>query len=457
MMPTRTAVPAWITLLLVVLTLSLGSVAAQVTLRVDGRDAGPVRSDLLSGTSYASLDRLANALNLETVLDVGGSALALSLGGQVVTIELVSQGVSPAREGAVRLNGAPAGNAAAVRTADGVWLPIAPIVRAFSGSVGFLPEENTVVVVTPRARLADSAFTITGTSESLVLTLDAPVTVQRSDDPLTGAVELFLPRAAMDRAYTESGALLPRVGIFPSDGGIRVRVEAPGVEIEVLELARGAGTDVVVRARRAPGSFVPRDAVGEPTIALEAGFVTEAPAARGALLSLTQAMASELAALDVDTVLVRTGDAAASDAQRLQNAVTSDLYLLIHVGDLAFGEVRLWTLGEASSANLVDDAIRRNAADGLGDALATTTLRRELLLGLVPDVAMGQRAAETLAAALFQEGGYRAGAVLEAPLAVLAPAAGRGILIEVAEEDLTSPDLPAALARALASRVLGAP
>lgn len=448
---------SFLTWLLALLITTSGVTTAQTNLRVDGRDAGTVRADLLPGTSFAALDRLAQALNLELVLDVSDSALALSLGGHVVTIDVVPQGTSPTRDDAVRRDGTAFADVAAVRTSEGVWLPIAPVVRAFSGSVGFLPEENTVVVVTPRARLSNTAFDVSGTSESLTLTFDAPVTVQRSDDRRTGATNLFIPRAAMDRAYTETGALLPRVGIYPADGGVRVLVEAPGVDIEVLELAREVGTDVVVRARRAPGSFAPRDAAGETTVALEAGFMAETLAAQAALLSLTQAMATELTTLDVESILVRSGRAAPSDAQRLQDAVTSDVYLLLHVGDLTPGEVRLWTLGEASAVNLVSEAIRRNAAAGLASEEGTTMLRREVLLGLVPDVAMGKRIAESLAIALFQEGGYRAGAVLEAPLAVLAAAAGRGVLIEVAEEDLASPDLAQALARALASSLLPSP
>jgi len=446
---------ATLTTLLAAMVIS--SAPAQSALRIDGQDVGPSRT-YVAGTSYAPLSALAGAMGVTTVTNQAGTAVALSLGGHVVTLQIVPEGSNPAIAGAMQRDGAVLADLAAVRASDGLWVPVAATARAFFGSVGYLASEDTVVVVTKRPRLQDSGFSVSGTSESLTLTFDAPVATQRSDDPLTGAVEVFLPRAVLDRGYTESGALLARVGIFPDAGGVRVRVEPRSAEVEVLSLSDGSQTQVVVRARRAPGTFVPRDETGVTTVAIEAGFVTETPEARAALLALAEQLAARLGQQGIETVLVRTADREASDAQRLQAAVTSDLYLLLHETELPASELRIWTLGEASIPALVEDALRRNVEAALANERETETLRRELLLGLVPDVAIGQRAAETLSTVLFQRGNYRTGPVQQAPLAVLAPAAGRGLLIEFGPEDLSSREvLVQVLAEALADEVLRAP
>ena len=155
----------------------------------------------------------------------------------------------------------------------------------------------------------------------------------------------------------------------------------------------------------------------------------------------------------------RDDAAAVSAERRLQAAAGADLVVALQLGRLPPGEVRLWVLGEADDRAALDLAIRRNAAAALRDGQAeedTDALRREVLLGLVPDLSVGRRAADALASALFQLGGFRAGSVGEAPLTVLAPAAGRGVLIEVAPDDLAGDALADVLAAALASVASGA-
>jgi len=161
--------------------------------------------------------------------------------------------------------------------------------------------------------------------------------------------------------------------------------------------------------------------------------------------------------------LTRDGVSPVTQERRMQVAAGADLFVALRLADLPPGEVRLWVLGEASGAAALDMAIRRNAVDALSNAPRsdaggdpTDALRREILLGLVPDTGVGRRAGRALASALFQIGGYRAGGVGEAPLAVLNAAAGRGVLIEIGPDDLASAEFPAALATALGSAAAGA-
>ena len=431
-----------------------------ILLRVDGRTVSEARTDLVPGASYAPLDAIAAGLGARLAAPLGGETAALTLAGHVVIVDVVELGSDPARAGAVRRDGTPLGDLAAVRGDDAVWGPIAPIVRAFGASVAFLPEERSVVVVTPRAVVASVELDEGDTVETLRIRLDAPVRIERFDDAALGRTELLLPRAQLARARSLAGEWMERVDVVPEAAGVRIRIDAPAAEIETIALPDGRGTDLRVRARPRPEDDRPDRSLDAPSrIVLDPGFGSVPPEWRDAVLALAQQVAGRLSEAGADVALTRSSAAAVQAERRLQLGASADLVVALQIGDLAPGEVRLWVLGEAGEARTLEMAIRRNAEAALagGDASEVTdALRREVLLGLVPDLAVGRRSAEALASALFQLGGYRAGSVGEAPLAALAPAAGRGVLIEVATDDLDGPALARALAAAIASVAQGA-
>ncbi|MEX2500820.1 MAG: hypothetical protein WD336_00475, partial [Trueperaceae bacterium] len=121
------------------LAMVLGSLAVgQTQLRIDGRPAGEVRTDLLPGTSYAPLDAVATGLGGRASAPPGNDSAALTVGGHVLVLDVVEQGTSPRLPGAIRLNGRPVGDLAAVRGDDAVWVPVAALVRALGAQVAFL-------------------------------------------------------------------------------------------------------------------------------------------------------------------------------------------------------------------------------------------------------------------------------------------------------------------------------
>lgn len=446
--------------LLLVLAFLVAAVAtAQTSLRVDGRSLGEARTDLVPGSAYAPLDRLASGLGARLAAPVGGDSAALTLGGHVVVIDVVEQGTSAAVPGAVRRDGASYGDLAAIRGDDAVWGPVALIARALGAHVGFLQAESTVVVVTPRANVTASGLTSSGEVETLRVGLDAPVSWTRFDDPALGRTELLLRRASAATARTFRGEQMERVDLIPAEGGVRIRIDAPDTVIDVIALADGDATDLRIRATPSaePSDTAVRSAEG-PLVVLDPAQENAAPEVRASLLTLAEAVADGLRESGAEVALTRDGLSPVTQERRLQVAAGADLFVAMRLADLPPGEVRLWVLGEASGIEALDMAIRRNAAAALSDAGGDPTdeLRREILLGLVPDTEVGRRAGRALASALFQIGGYRAGGVGEAPLAVLGAAAGRGVLIEIGPDDLASPDFPAALAAALGSAAAGA-
>jgi hypothetical protein len=128
-------------------------------------------------------------------------------------------------------------------------------------------------------------------------------------------------------------------------------------------------------------------------------------------------------------------------------AVSADVYVAVHEANLPAGHLRVFVLGDAGDLEVLDRAIRSNAELALDEG-STDVLRRRLLLQLVPDVAFGQRWGSALVAAARAAGWMVEGAT-EAPLALLAGAGGRGVLLELSGEDLRDPRVAEGLAEML--------
>ena len=429
-----------------------GLAAAQLELRIDGRPVGEVRTDLVAGTSYAPLDAITSGLGGRAVAPPGGTTAALTVGGHVLALDVVDQGSSPNRPAALRMDGRPAGDLAAIRGDDAVWAPVAATARAFGAQVAYLPEESAVLVVGPRPNLTDARIDGGSALETLSLRFDAPVAWIERAVPASDALELVVRRGRVDRARSLSGERFARVDLLPDAEGATVRITAPGSEFEVIAVAAGSGTDLRVRAR-ARADEAERDAVPEGSVRIA---LDPAPPNGGEdrMGPLADAVAERLRAAGATVEITRSGAADPGPERRAAAAARADLFVALHPAGLGPGEVRLWVLGEAQDDAALAYAIRRNARAAAENG-NVNDLRRELLLGLVPDADAGRRAADAMAEALFQSAGYRAGAVGEAPLAVLSGAAGRGVLIEMAPEAATDDAFADALAAAIRTATRG--
>ncbi|MDZ7802114.1 MAG: N-acetylmuramoyl-L-alanine amidase [Trueperaceae bacterium] len=437
--------------------LAWGAAFAQSSLLIDGRPAGEVRTDLVPGNSYAPADRLAEELGARLAAPVGSDTVALLFSGHVLQLGVVPFGDEAGVTGAVRLDGSPVGDLAAIRGDDAVWVPVAPVVRAFGASISYLAERDAVVIVTPRPSVNDATLERRDGFDLLRISLDGPVAWQRFDDAAVGVTEITLRRARLTQAESLAGTWIRRADLIPAGQGVRVRIDAPGATLEVTTLAAGRGSEVRIRVQ--PASDTPDEPRGETdlSVVLDPGHGAGSglPGEGEATLSLARAVAERLEREGVSVRLTRQAAGDVPHAQRLSAAADADLFLSLHAADLPSGEVRVWVLGEAAEEAVMRAAIRRNAREAL-NAGVEDELRRRILLGLVPDLELGRRYGRAIATALFQVGGYRAGEVEAAPLALLEGAAGRGVLLEFALDDLRDPDLPEVLAAAVRSAASGA-
>jgi N-acetylmuramoyl-L-alanine amidase len=155
-------------------------------------------------------------------------------------------------------------------------------------------------------------------------------------------------------------------------------------------------------------------------------------------------VAAELAQQGIAGVRRRPGCPTVPLPPRAASGSGADLFLSLSISDSGGEGYSLYHLGDARSSELLEQAIRLNAEAALPDA--SDQVRRQVLLGLVPDLASGRRLAEELQASLNARSGWPAGGIREAPLRILAGAGGRGVLLELSAAGAAAPDLPALLA-----------
>ena len=435
-----------------------GSTIAQIGLVVDGRDVPGVTSTLVPGASYAPAGELVAAMGAEMFVDGTGRSVTLTLGGRFLVLGIVAP-TEVGAAGTATLDGVPVSVGPAVRDGVEIFLPVKGVVEAYGGSVAYLAEENRVVGVLPQGEVIDASLERADAVERLRIHMSAPVPYSVFDNSAVAAVQVRFARASLSRARTLEGESVLRADLIPGRGIVDLRVQlAPGARVSTSALPSGRGFVLLLEVRQ--GEETPDEATRVPRVVIDPGHGGEDPGLRfeavGSESELTWRFAERLAdALRerrAEVVLTRRGSEPATVAARSAAGVGADVFVSVHAADLPAGQFRVYFLGEAETEIGLEFAIRENAAREVAQT-STDEVRRQILLDLVPDLGTGRRYALALENELFQIGGYRTVDRVAAPLAVLTGAAGRGVMLEFAPEDLTSPALAEALAAALLSIV----
>jgi N-acetylmuramoyl-L-alanine amidase len=170
--------------------------------------------------------------------------------------------------------------------------------------------------------------------------------------------------------------------------------------------------------------------------------------------AFVDAVAQALVGSGIEVVRTRPSAVPVALDDRAAAGAGADAFVSIHAAPLPVGQARAYVLDDAGAASTLEMAVRRNAEVAL-QSPQTDALRRALLVRLVPDLEAGRRIAEAVRRGLGDVG-IVLGAPEGAPLAVLAGAGGRGVLLELSAEDLRDPSLPLTVAAALAE-ALAAP
>lgn len=439
-------------LLLAVLLPAFQAALAQPTLIVNGREVPGNTTGIVAGSSYAPAAPLASALGATAAVDLGRGLVVLDAGGRFLQV-LVAPTPEQAQtmQGAMRLDGTVVPGPGAVLSGGEVYLPVKQVSEALGGSVTFIEGQNTVVVVQPRARL--TAMRRLTNPERIELQVSAPVRYSTYFNAPVQALQLHFERTDIEvRLPPLEGDRFIVATAAAAGGGADVRVQlVDGASYEVYQVPEGRGFRLVIALGAAgenPLAAGVRIVIDAGHGGQDTGLVTAQGSESSLALAAAQRLAAALRQRGFEVTLTRDGDFTVPIDTRSAAGIGADVYLSLHAADLPAGTFNAYYLGEAADVESLEMAIRRNAAGAA--ARETDRLRRELLLGLIPDLDVGRQSAEGIAAGLFTLGDYRAGEVAPAPLQVLGGAAGRGVLVEFSPADLASEQLPLHLAQALA-------
>jgi hypothetical protein len=427
------------------LLLCCSVVVAQRELLVNGANVAGLDTRLLPGTAYAPAVDLARALGAALAIDAPAARATLTLGAAIVSIAIAENPDAANAAPALRRDGEVRAGPAALWNAGRLYLPVKAIGEAFGGEVAFVASHAIVAVALPRATL-QATIEGAGAFEAIVFSLDAPTRVTSFVRETSGIVELRFDRSDLPEAISLRGSRFGRIDVEASRGSVHAEIDfPPGVPPAVLTLPDGMGMRVVV-------SFAPprRDTPVARTADLPARWVLDAHHAMSDPGEATRAFVDALAAALEGRAWVertRSGPAPVALEARIAAAAAGEGVVAIHEADLPPGTLRLWMLGDAERVAALDVAIRINAQSEV-DRAQTDALRRSLALHLTPRPDVGQAWATALALDLTARG-WSVKPPLAAPLALLAGAGGRGMLLELGAGDLADPAVVAEIADAL--------
>lgn len=439
-------------LTILLLTLLFSPAAAQQTLHVNGWLVPDLRLDLLPGVSYAPAIALAEALGAELLLD--SNLVTLRLAGRTAQLRVSHSVPEASAAGAFRLNGEANSEPGALASAGIVYLPVRALTSAFGGYITELSgAESGVVAVLPRGTLQDVTSRRDGNSERISVSLSAAVPYSVFLNEPLNTLHIRFERTESSVRPLLEGAFYRQASVVNERGGTELRIALePATQYSVFAVQQGRGYQLVVHLTElsAGSASSAPSPVASWRVVLDPGTPqSESDPA----LELLTAVAAELERQGMDVHLLRSDAVMPSLAGRSAGGSGADLFLSVSVTGDAAGSYALYYLGDAQGGELLEQSIRLNAETALPGT--TDQLRRQVLLGLVPDLQAGQRLAESLQRTLHAQSALQGGDVRAAPLQVLAGAGGRGVLLELAAVDAADPALPALLALGISSALRG--
>jgi N-acetylmuramoyl-L-alanine amidase len=447
--------------LLPLLLAVLGAAFAEPTLSVNGREVAGLTLSLVEGVSYAPAGPFAEALGARSTIDFGSGLVSLEMGGRLVVLRTFTEPEEAVAEGlTVNVAGVERPGPGGVFQDGQLFLPVSTVTQAFLGYTTYLSDRERVLAVLPRGEVRDLAWQRHSAADRLVVSLSANVPYALYYNEPVNALELRFDRSDLGSVDAlEDGRFFRRAAPITSRGVAELRVSLEEeVGYSVFTVPDGRGYRLVIDLFREETQEEPQVAL--PLVVIDAahggedGGMSVAGTQESRLtLDFSRRLAAELERRGLRVELTRSEEHDMPLATRSGMGVGADLFLSFHDHSDAETPIGVYYLAEADGAANLDLAIRQNAEMELQGT--TDALRRRLLLNLVPNVEVGRRYALAMQGELFARASFRVGDPQSAPLAVLAGAAGRGLLLELPADRLTGGELVTAMADAVAMLLLG--
>ena len=447
---------------ILLLLLTICPAAAAPTLIIGGHEVEGLTTSLVPGVSYAPVGPFADAVGATFFFDRSAKTAILTVGAVILQLKVFDRPTAAASvNDALSVNGLPRPSLGGLLLDGRLLLPVKPVIEALGGQVAFLAGEDQVTAVLPRATIHARSIDFQGRVERLVLELSAPVPYTTFFNEPLNTLQLRFERTdlAPGGEPALAGKLVAQTSLLADRGSTEVQLQlAPGAGYSTFTTLGSDGGYQLVIDVSAAGESPPKPTGATATrIVLDpghggsdSGLVFPNFGSESSLtLELARCLAAALERRGFTVQLTRETDVAVPLETRSSLGIGADLFLSLHAATLPQGQYAIYFLDDAASSGALDSAIRKNAAAVLEQT--ESSLRRQILLGLIPDLPSGRRYARLLHERLFETAGYRASEPTGLPLFVLSGAAGRGLLLEFGLEDLVDPSLPEALAGALAA------
>jgi N-acetylmuramoyl-L-alanine amidase len=442
---------------------SSGFVNAQTAFRLNGIEISGLALNFVPGVAYAPAKELANAIGAKYVFDRFSLRATFELAGRILQIHAVTNPEEAIRnDNGLSLNGSPLLGPTGIISKGFLLVPLKIVVEAFGGNLTFLTEENTVVGVLPRATVERVRVIPSTSADRIAILFAQPIPHTAFYNAPLNTLRIRFERTDVPLVKSFSGTTFSQADLIPGAGFSELRVVLdPGFKHHIFELIAEAGFEFVIdiipdREGEALPPTAHQRIVIDPGHGGEEGGQIFRSFGREAdlVLGFSERLKSALQTLGHVVESTRTSNANHEVLLRSGRGFAANLFVSIHAGDHPRGQYSIFYLEEAEGIAGLKFAVRENAARE-ASRLSTDGVRRQILLNLIPNLDMGRRFAFALNEIMFQSAGYVANTPKGAPLAVLAAAGGRGLLLEFGPEDLNSPTLVRALAGALSSLATG--
>ncbi len=199
---------------------------------IDGLVVAGARSDLVSGYSYAPASDLALLLNADVIDE--GESISLVYLGQVLHYGIAnSASEALLNTSSLTLNGQIIASTAALRSDAVVYLPVRSFVEALGGSIDYVPSENSIIAVTPRADLVSVEFKQIARTERLSLSFKQYSPYTQSFNPDTLELSLVFSHANLTEPWKGRGNYSDAISLFSDKGEVKLELKlAPNARFD---------------------------------------------------------------------------------------------------------------------------------------------------------------------------------------------------------------------------------
>ena len=402
---------------------------AQQSLILNGYVVEGLNTNLIADTPYIPAELYASVLGARFSYSEQTHLANLEIAGKLLSIQVYESAVRAAENtNSLSLNNEPLFSTGGILSSGMVYLPVRPIALALGSSVDYFAQTKSVVVASARAKLTIERQGSAGSQfERFIIRLSETVPVEEIKNTALGVARYRFDRTDVVSEQRFIGDYFEELVVRPSAGQVEILINLrSGSDVDMYSVpSDGQGFSIIidilpteVKAQRqetlqpqsqaaTPFSKATQIVIDPGHGGTDGGFYFNNNANESTLtLNLAQHLKNSLNSRGYNSLLTRESDFNVPLEARNNAGIGAALFISLHAGNLPRGQFNLYYLGDAEELESLNLALRQNAETEV-DSSQTDSLRRRILLQLVPNVELGKRLARNFEKAFTDRGGYR--------------------------------------------------